>query len=27
MLDVIFILLVVVFFAAAFWYLRFCERV
>ena len=27
MLDVIFIVLVVVFFAVAFWYIRFCERV
>jgi hypothetical protein len=27
MLDGIFITLVVVFFALAFWYVRFCERV
>jgi len=27
MQDVIFILLVVGFFAVAFWYVRFCERV
>jgi hypothetical protein len=27
MLDLIFIALVVVFFAVSFWYVRFCERV
>jgi len=27
MSDLIFIALVLVFFAAAFWYVRFCERV
>lgn len=27
MLDLVFIALVVVFFAVAFWYARFCERV
>jgi hypothetical protein len=27
MLDAIFIALVVAFFALAFWYVRFCERV
>jgi hypothetical protein len=27
MLDVIFITLAVLFFAVAFWYVRFCERV
>lgn len=26
MLDLIFILLVLAFFAAALWYVRFCER-
>jgi hypothetical protein len=27
MLDLIFILLALTFFAVAFWYVRFCERV
>jgi hypothetical protein len=27
MLDLIFIVVVVLFFAVAFWYVRFCERV
>jgi hypothetical protein len=27
MLDVIFIALVIIFFAVSFWYVRFCERV
>jgi len=27
MLDLIFILLALIFFAVAFWYVRFCERV
>ena len=27
MLDLIFIALVVIFFAVSFWYVRFCERV
>jgi len=27
MLDVIFIILVLIFFGAAFWYVRFCEHV
>ena len=26
-LDLIFVALVLVFFAVAFWYVRFCERV
>jgi len=27
MLDLVFIALVIVFFAVAFWYVRFCDRV
>jgi len=27
MLDVIFIAVILLFFAAAFWYVRFCEKV
>ena len=27
MLDLIYIALVIVFFAVGFWYVRFCERV
>jgi hypothetical protein len=27
MLDIIFIAIVILFFAISFWYVRFCERV